>query len=81
MMALPPTNNHRNTRYSCCLSTGHYQARIRPMDWPVFAPKIQSYNVPIDRSPRSAHPRFAANRARQSLPSKLFKPSAADKSP
>jgi hypothetical protein len=81
MMPSPPIHDRHDTRYSCWLSAGRHQARIRPLDWPAFAPQIQSYKMRIDRSPRCAHPRFAANRPPQPLLSNLVKPSAAAKSP
>ena len=81
MMPSPPIHDRHDTRYSCWLSAGRDQARIRPLDWPVSAPQIPSYNVPTARSPRCAHPRFEANKPPQPLLSNLFKPSAAAKSP
>ena len=38
-----------------------------PLDWPVVAPQIPSYNVRTACSPRCPHPRFEANRPRQPL--------------
>ena len=81
MMPSPPIHDRHDTRYSCWRSAGRNQARIRPLDWPVVASQIPSYNVRTARSPRCPHPRFEANRPRQPLLSNLFKPSAAAKSP
>jgi hypothetical protein len=81
MMPSPPIHDRHDTRYSCWRSAGRNQARIRPLDWPVVAPQIPSFNVRTARSPRCPHPWFEANRPRQPLLSNLFKPSAAAKSP
>ncbi len=81
MMPSPPIHDRHDTRYSRRLSAGRNQARIHPLDWPVFAPQIPSYNMPTARSPRCANPRFEENRPKPPLPSSLFKPGHAAKSP
>jgi hypothetical protein len=81
MMSPPSIDDSYHTCHPRRLAAGHDQTRIRPSDWPVLAPQIPSYNVPTARSPRCAHPRFAANRPPQPLLSNLFKPSPAAKTP
>ena len=81
MMPSPPIDDSYHPCHLRWLAAGRDQTRIRPLDWPVSAPQIPSCNVPTARSPRCAHPGFAANRPPQPLLSNLFTPSPAAKSP
>ena len=64
MMPSPPIDNSYHPCHPCWLSAGSDRTRIRPRNWPVSAPPIPSRNVPTARSPRRAHPGFAATRPR-----------------
>jgi len=76
-----PIDHHSDTCHSCRLAAGSAQAHIGPLDLQPVAPPIVSCNVQPARSPRRAHPGFAANRSRQPLRSNLIKPNPVAKSP
>ena len=81
MMPSPPIDDRYDTCHSRWLSAGSAQARAGLPDCPTVAPLIWSCNVQPARSPRRAHPCFAANRSQQPLRSNLIKPNPVAKSP
>ena len=81
MMPSPQINDHYDTCHSRLLAAGRALARIGPLNWPAVAPSIWSCNVRPVRSPRRAHPCFAANRSPQPILSNLSKPNPVAKSP
>ena len=80
---MPSSPIHTATTLAILAGSQPAATKLASVPWigPSSAPQIPSCNVPIARSPRCHHPRFAANRPRQPLLSSLFKPSPVAKSP